>query len=97
MQIAVKMSFKGKTSGKTNGQNIYGFEKEIDPALGLYTYMYTYVNIIVKQIYWYISQISGERLQDHWSSGFETTAAWQMQTTNEVNKGMCVFKVKVIS
>ena len=24
---------------------------------------------IVKQVYWYISQISGERLQDHWSSG----------------------------
>ena len=22
---------------------------------------------------------------------------WQMQTTNEVNKGMCVFNVKVIS
>ena len=49
------------------------FEKEIDPrvysdpALGLYTYMD--MNIIVKQIYWYISQISGERLQDHWTSG----------------------------
>ena len=59
----------------TNGQNNYDFEKEIDPrgyfdpALGLYTYMY--MNIIVKQIYWYIrSQISGERLQDHWASGF---------------------------
>ena len=38
-----------------------------DPALGLYTYMY--MNIIVKQIYWYISQVSGELLQDHWSSG----------------------------
>ena len=24
--------------------------------------------IIVKQVYWYISQFSGERLQDHWSS-----------------------------
>ena len=28
------------------------------------------MTIIVKQVYWYISQISGERLQDHWSSSF---------------------------
>ena len=27
------------------------------------------MNIIIKEIYRYISQISGERLQDHWSSG----------------------------
>ena len=27
------------------------------------------MTIISKQIYWYKSQISGERLQDHWSSG----------------------------
>ena len=32
------------------------------PALGLNT-------IIFKYIYWYMKQISGERLQDHWSSG----------------------------
>ena len=31
------------------------------PALGLNT-------IIFKHVYWYIQQISGERLQDHWSS-----------------------------
>ena len=29
-----------------------------------------YITILVKQVYWYISQVSGERLQDHWSSGF---------------------------
>ena len=29
-----------------------------------------YISILVKQVYWYISQVSGERLQDHWSSGF---------------------------
>ena len=34
------------------------------PALGLNT-------IIFKYVYWYMKQISGERLQDHWSSGFE--------------------------
>ena len=32
------------------------------PALGLIT-------IIFKYVYWHMKQISGERLQDHWSSG----------------------------
>ena len=32
------------------------------PALGLNT-------IIFKRVYWYMQQISGEHLQDHWSSG----------------------------
>ena len=31
------------------------------PALELNTIMF---------VYWYMQQISGERLQDHWSSGF---------------------------
>ena len=26
--------------------------------------------IIFKHVYWYMQQISGERLQDYWSSGF---------------------------
>ena len=33
------------------------------PALELNT-------IIFKHVYWYMQQISGDRLQDHWSSGF---------------------------
>ena len=32
------------------------------PALGLNT-------VIFKHVYWYMQQISGEHLQDHWSSG----------------------------
>ena len=32
------------------------------PALGLNTKIF-------KHVYWYMQQISGERLQDHWSSG----------------------------
>ena len=28
-----------------------------------------YITILVKQVYWYISRVSGERLQDHLSSG----------------------------
>ena len=43
------------------------------PALGLNT-------IIFKCVYWYMKQISGERLQDHWSSGFyilsKRTGSW---------------------
>ena len=29
-----------------------------------------YMIFVVKRVYWFISQVSGERLQDHWSSGF---------------------------
>ena len=60
---------KEKASRKlANGQNIDYSEKENGPrassapALGLNT-------IIFKHVYWYMQQISGERLQDHWSSG----------------------------
>ena len=35
------------------------------PALGLNTK-------ISKYVYWYLQQISGERLQDHWSSGLSS-------------------------
>ena len=51
-----------------NGQNIdYSEKKKMaqglhGPALGLNT-------IIFKYVYWYMKQILGERLQDHWSSG----------------------------
>ena len=38
-----------------------GPRASIAPALGLNT-------IIFKHVYWYMQQISGERLQDHWSS-----------------------------
>ena len=36
------------------------------PSLGLFS-------IIFKHVYWYIQQISGERLQDHWTSGVYKT------------------------
>ena len=70
----LKCHLKGKPGRKSaNGQNIdYYFEKKKKkengprassaPALGLNT-------IIIKHIYWFMQQISGERLQDHWSSG----------------------------
>ena len=37
------------------------------PALELNT-------IIFKHVYWYMQQISGERLQDHWSSGIQRSS-----------------------
>ena len=39
------------------------------PALGLNT-------IIFKYVYWHMKQISGERLQDHWSSGVDIVRVW---------------------
>ena len=66
----LKCHMKGKASRKlANGQNIdYSENKEENgprassaPTLGLNT-------IIFKHVYWYMQQISGERLQDHWSS-----------------------------
>ena len=39
-----------------------GLRASSAPALGLNT-------IIFKYVYWYMKQISGERLEDHWSSG----------------------------
>ena len=66
----LKCHLKGKASRKlANGQNIEDSEKRkwpkgfISPTLELNT-------IIFKHVYWYMQQISGERLQDHWSSGF---------------------------
>ena len=63
----LKCHLKGKDSRKlANGQNIDYFEKRkwpkgfICPCTGV---------IIFKHVYWYMQQISGERLQDHWSSG----------------------------
>ena len=68
--LLLKCYLKRKISRKlANGQNIGYSGKENGPrassapALGLNT-------IIFKYVYWYMKQISGERLQDHWSSGF---------------------------
>ena len=69
MGITVKMSFEGKSQQEIGKWTKIDYsEKENGPrassapALGLNT-------IIFKHVYWYMQQISGERLQDHWSSG----------------------------
>ena len=46
--------------------NLNGSKASSAPALWLNT-------IIFKHVYWYMQQSSGERLQDHWSSGFNVT------------------------
>ena len=67
-----KCHLKGKTCSKlANGLNLYDLKKKLTPEVALtLTWGYIHNTILVKQVYWYISQVSGERLQDHWSSGF---------------------------
>ena len=62
----------GKICSKlANGLNFYDLKKTLTPGVVLtLTWGYIhYITIIVKEVYWNISQVSGERLQDHWSSG----------------------------
>ena len=62
------MSFERKSQQEVGKWTEYCLKKEngprasFAPALELNT-------IIFKHVYWYMQQISGERLQDHWSSG----------------------------
>ena len=66
----LKCHWKGKASRKfSNGQNIEDSEKRKWPK-GLSAPALELNTIIFKHVYWYMQQISGERLQDHWSSGF---------------------------
>ena len=51
-----------------NGQNIEDSEKRKWPK-GLSAPALELNTIIFKHVYWYMQLISGERLQDHWSSG----------------------------
>ena len=58
------MSFKGLNFSKlANGLFFYDL-KGINSRV-----IYMYITILVKTVYLVISQVSGERLQDHWSSG----------------------------
>ena len=52
------------------------------PALGLNT-------ILFKHVYWYMQQISGERLQDHWSFGFQSVSKYFMRTPDVVFRKIC--------
>ena len=58
----LKCHLKEKTGNWQMDRILKILKKENGPALELNT-------IIFKHVYWYIQLISGERLQDHWSSG----------------------------
>ena len=65
----LKRHLKEKANRKlANGQNIEDSEKRKWPK-GLSAPALELNTIIFKHVYWYMQLISGERLQDHWSSG----------------------------
>ena len=67
----LKCHLKGKTCSKlANGLKFYDLKKKLTPGVAL-TRPWGYIHVCYhsrQTIYWYISQVSGERLQDHWSS-----------------------------
>ena len=70
----LKSHLKEKANRKlANGQNIEDSEKRKWPK-GLSAPALELNTIIFKHVYWYMQLISGERLQDHWSSGYHIWA-----------------------
>ena len=70
----LKCHLKEKANRKlANGQNIEDSEKRKWPK-GLSAPALELNTIIFKHVYWYMQLISGERLQDHWSSGISAYA-----------------------
>ena len=61
------------------------------PALELNT-------IIFKHVYWYMQQISGERLQDHWSSGLLDCTGWFMPDLvgNPEDQSSCILAHSIV-
>ena len=55
------MSFKGLNFSKLANGLIFYDLKGINSRV-----IYMYITILVKTVYLFISQVSGERLQDHW-------------------------------
>ena len=74
----LKCHLKEKANRKlANGQNIEGSEKRKWPK-GLSAPALELNTIIFKHVYWYMQLISGERLQDHWSSGSKFSLKWNI-------------------
>ena len=53
--------------------------------------VYMYITILVKHVYWYISRVSGERLQDHWSSGICRLSKKFMDFVNKIKSTDAIF------
>ena len=69
-----KMSINGKKLARNEQMDrkfmfmkIFWVQKIVCPCPGA---IYMCITILVKQVYWFLAQVSGERLQDHWSSGY---------------------------
>ena len=76
-----KCHLKEKANRKlANGQNIEDSEKRKWPK-GLSAPALELNTIIFKHVYWYMQLISGERLQDHWSSGLKSETVGQVQSS----------------
>ena len=72
----LKCHLKGKTCRiLANGQDIDYPEKKNGPRASSAPILELF-SLIFKHVYWYMQQISGERLQDHWSSGFFIRTIW---------------------
>ena len=64
-----KCNLKGKTCSKlANGLKFFYLKKKLTPGVAL-NWPWGYIHVYYHSSHWYISQVSGERLQDHWSSG----------------------------
>ena len=84
----LKCHLKEKANRKlANGQNIEDSEKRKWPK-GLSAPALELNTIIFKHVYWYMQLISGERLQDHWSSGLVTHLSWAKKS---IQRGMATF------
>ena len=86
----LKCHLKEKANRKlANGQNIEDSEKRKWPK-GLSAPALELNTIIFKHVYWYMQLISGERLQDHWSSGFKIICAMRVERRD---KGSALFHI----
>ena len=85
----LKCHLKEKANRKlANGQNIEDSEKRKWPK-GLSAPALELNTIIFKHVYWYMQLISGEHLQDHWSSGWDELC---ISTHNAVGQmELCAF------
>ena len=81
----LKCRLKEKANRKlANGQNIEDSEKRKWPK-GLSAPALELNTIIFKHVYWYMQLISGERLQDHWSSGIQTAFSQKLLSQSKPN------------
>ena len=58
--------------------------------------IYMYMTFIVKQVYWYIFRITGERLQDHWSSGLIFARKYRLWVLIRTASGSNVYPQSMI-